>query len=743
MKFTRHFFLLISLVLAGTVTAQQSIKQSVIFPQPNELMTNGQSYELNGRIRYVATEEEKKALAVVQPQFTLLHGLTFKEVSADSAQDLYFYYQPRLEKENYQLEITKQGISIKYGDPGGLMYAFQSLDQWMEDQFQEIKLAGVQIIDSPRFAYRGVHLDCSRHFFTIPEIKAFLDQLVVLKFNTFHWHLTDDQGWRLEIKQYPKLTEIGAWRDSTVIGHYSRSPREYEHKHYGGFYTQEEAREIVRYAAERGITVVPEIELPGHARAALAAYPEMGCTGEQLPVEGLWGVFDDVFCTQPETIQFLKNILAEVIAVFPSETIHIGGDECPKTRWDVCPKCQKVRQEQGLHDSHELQSYVIREMDAFLNANGRKLMGWDEILEGGLADNAQVMSWRGTEGGIAAAKLHHPVVMTPGSHCYFDHYQSTNPNEPLAIGGYTPLEKVYAFEPVPEGLTTEEQSYILGAQANIWTEYLPDMKSVQYTIFPRLAAMSQVLWTVNKPDYNSFVNRMAIDYLPRLYEQNINYSTAFLDPTINLYPTETGLTYSLESNVGSIWVNGKTGNDIKLNRTPTVEFITVNVECDYRDEVTRNLKFDFVTHPLIGKPVHFITPPNKRYSHHDSLGLTDGVVGTFPWKGSQWLGFSNDTVQFSIDLGEVTTFSHFQTGFLEDQGSWIYYPKTLMIETSTDGKKFKHQKPYSANKSTVIWRKKCKAKVIRVTIINESKIPQGKPGAGNTPWTFIDEIMIY
>jgi hexosaminidase len=740
MKFTRYFFLVIGLIVANNIAAQQ---QSVIFPQPNELNETAQFYTIVETIRCNPNSLEQKALATILPQFNALHGITFATVAADSIQDLRFYYQPRLEKENYQLEITTKGIAIKYGDTGGLIYALQSLNQWMTNQFKTIKLAGVVVNDSPRFAYRGVHLDCSRHFFTIPEIKAFLDQLAALKFNTFHWHLTDDQGWRIEIKQYPKLTEIGAWRDSTVIGHYGRSPREYDHVRYGGFYTQEEAKEIVRYAAERGITVMPEIELPGHARAALAAYPEMGCTGQQLPVEGLWGVFDDVFCTKPETIQFLKNILAEVIAIFPSETIHVGGDECPKTRWDVCPKCLKVRNEQGLHDSHELQSYVIREMEAFLNANGRKLMGWDEILEGGLAENAQVMSWRGTEGGIAAAKMHHPVVMTPGSHCYFDHYQSTNPNEPLAIGGYTPLEKVYTFEPIPEGLTTEEQSYILGAQANIWTEYLPDMKSVQYNVFPRLAAMSQVLWTVDKPRYSYFLAQMAIHYLPRLYEQEITYSTAFLDPTITLNSTESGLTYSFESTVGSIWVDGKPGNDIKLNKTPTIESITANVKCDYRNEVSRQLTFEFVTHSLIGKPVHFITPPSKSYNHHDSLGLTDGVRGTTPWKGSQWLGFSNDTVQFSIDLGEITAFNHFQAGFLEDQGSWIYYPKSLIIETSTDGKKFKRYKAYNINKKMVNWQKKCKAKVVRVTIINESKIPQGKPGSGHTPWTFIDEIIIY
>ena len=741
MKRKKHFILK-SLILLFSFVEFHIHAQTVIFPQPNELVGTNDLYALKNTIRYVSTPEIEAIIEVVRPQFRLFHALEFKAVAKDSTVDLRFQQLFAKTPEHYNLKIDKKGILIEYGDKNGLIYGLQSLDQYLGDKNGLIKIRGVNIFDQPKFSYRGVHLDCSRHFFTVTEIKGLLDQMMYLKLNRFHWHLTDDQGWRLEIKQYPKLTEIGASRDSTVIGHYSRKPREYEQIKYGGFYTQEEAKEIVQYAAARGITVVPEIELPGHARAALAAYPELGCTGEQLPVEGLWGVFDDVFCTQPETIDFLKNVLKEVLAIFPSETIHIGGDECPKTRWDVCPKCQKVRTENGLHDSHELQSYVIREMEAFLRANGRKLMGWDEILEGGLADNAQVMSWRGTEGGIAAAKQQHPVVMTPGSHCYFDHYQSTHPDEPLAIGGYTPLEKVYQFDPIPAGLTPEEQHYILGAQANIWTEYLPTMDAVEYNTFPRLIAMSQVLWTIEKPAYPTFLTWMIRHYLPRLDEYDIHYSTAFLDPIMELSPQKDGLDYDLNKSSGSITVDGKATRSIHLSQTQQPEIKKVFVESAFQEEISRTISYTFTTHRIIGKSVHFMTPPSKSYNHHDSLGLTDGVRGTLPWKGNQWLGFANDTVQFSINLGELTEFDTLELGCLQDDGSWIYLPKTILIETSTNGKKFKRATEQAVTSSRICVNKKIKANYLRITLINNATIPSGKPGAGNTPWTFIDELII-
>jgi hexosaminidase len=355
--------------------------------------------------------------------------------------------------------------------------------------------------DFPNFQWRGLHLDVSRHFFTVEEIKRFIDLMSYYKFNTFHWHLTDDQGWRIEIKKYPKLTEIGAWRDSTVDNHYTTVPRTYTKARYGGFYTQEQIKDVVAYAEAKYVTIVPEIEMPGHARAALAAYPEYSCTGKAQGVEGLWGIFDDIFCSKPASIQFLKDILDEVIPLFPGQYIHIGGDEAPKTRWHNCPKCQDIMKENHLKDEHELQSYFIRQMDAYVTAKGKKIIGWDEILEGGLSPNAAVMSWRGFDGGLEAAKQGHYVVMTPGSHCYFDHYQGKGKDEPLAIGGYTSLEKVFTFNPIPPDLGPEVSSYILGGQANIWTEYIPAFSKVEYMAYPRAIALSQALWCQEKPKF--------------------------------------------------------------------------------------------------------------------------------------------------------------------------------------------------------------------------------------------------
>ncbi len=311
------------------------------------------------------------------------------------------------------------------------------------------------IEDEPRFVYRGMHLDVGRHMFPVATIKRYIDMLALHKMNTFHWHLTEDQGWRIEIKKYPKLTEIGAFRNETVVGHAGRPPLVFDGKRYGGFYTQDEVRDVVAYAKSKFITVIPEIEMPGHAMAALASYPELSCTGGPFEVNTKWGVMDDVFCAgKEETFTFLQDVLTEVIDLFPGTYIHVGGDECPKARWEKCPLCQKRIKDEGLKDEHELQSYFIQRIEKFLSSKGRKLIGWDEILEGGLAPEATVMSWRGTKGGIAAAKQKHDVIMTPSSHVYLDYYQCEPAGQPLAIGGYLPLEKVYSFNPMPEELTT-------------------------------------------------------------------------------------------------------------------------------------------------------------------------------------------------------------------------------------------------------------------------------------------------
>ena len=420
-----------------------------------------------------------------------------------------------LPEEGYVLKINRQRIKLSAASYSGVFYGLQSLAQLIhlnaEEGREKVALPVILIKDHPRFSWRGMHLDVCRHFIPVEDVKKYLDYMALYKFNKFHWHLTEDQGWRIEIKKYPKLTEIGAWRDETMVGHYSDEPRTYDNTRNGGFYTHEDIREIVQYAADRHIEVIPEIEMPGHARAAIASYPWLGVTGEEIDVMKEWGISPYIYKPSEETFTFLKDVLTEVIELFPSEYVHIGGDEAIKDQWKESEEVQQLIRELGLEDEHELQSWFVQRIEKFLNKNGKKLIGWDEILEGGLAPNATVMSWRGEKGGIAAAKMGHDVVMSPTSHSYFDYYQSKpEEEEPLAIGGYLPIDTVYSYDPVPEVLDEQEAKHILGAQANVWTEYMPDFNQVEYMIFPRMLAMSEVTWTVtknkNKEDFYKDVN---------------------------------------------------------------------------------------------------------------------------------------------------------------------------------------------------------------------------------------------
>lgn len=439
--------------------------------------------------------------------------------------------------EAYQLTITGNVISIT-GSPQAVFHGIKTLEQLLFTEHKKtgtsISLQQLTINDEPKYAYRGMHLDVSRHFFTVQEVKRYIDYLAAFKFNTFHWHLTDDQGWRIEIKKYPLLTKVGGYRNGTITGHHPGDGN--TNKKHGGFYTQEQIKEVVRYAAERYITILPEIEMPGHASAAIAAYPKLSCfpnestnttdipwSGSKVgkQVQQTWGVFDDVFCPSDYTFNFLQDVLTEVMALFPSKYIHIGGDECPKTFWKKSEFCQQLMKEKGLKDEHELQSYFVQRIEKFVNSRGRKIIGWDEILEGGLAPNAAVMSWRGEEGGIEASKQQHEVVMTPGGWCYFDHAQFKK-EDSLTIGGYTSSEKVYSYQPMPASLSSEYEKYILGAQANLWTEYITNEKKLQYQVFPRIAALSEVLWLPkDQRNWDDFKKRMVtIEKLLR--KKNIN-----------------------------------------------------------------------------------------------------------------------------------------------------------------------------------------------------------------------------
>ena len=477
--------------------------------------------------------------------------------------------------EGYDLKIDKNSVDIVGYSNAGTFYGIQSLIQLLpipdsksKIVNQKLAIPQLSISDYPRFAYRGMHLDCGRHFFSVDFIKKYIDWIALHKMNYFHWHLTEDQGWRIEIKKYPKLTQIGAWRNGTIIGHYPGTGN--DNIHYGGYYTQEQIKAIVKYAADRYITIIPEIEMPGHSSAAIAAYPFLSCfpdepTKKYFPkqcawsgdttgkkVEQGWGVFDDVFCAGKEsTFKFLEDVLDEVMALFPSKYIHIGGDECPKENWKRCPFCQKRIKDEGLKDENALQSYFIQRIEKYVNSKGRTIIGWDEILEGGLAPNAVVMSWRGEQGGIDAARQNHNVIMTPGGWCYFDHSQSEN-EDSVTIGGYTPIEKVYSYEPVPDSLTVEQSKFVLGAQGNVWTEYMGNEKKVEYMIFPRMAALSEVLWTKKENrDWNDFEKRLMVQF-KRYDLWKVNYSKAYFDLNAKIIPTTdyNGVLWKLESNSG-------------------------------------------------------------------------------------------------------------------------------------------------------------------------------------------------
>jgi hexosaminidase len=657
-------------------------------------------------------------------------------------------------KDFYSINIAEK-ITITYSSDASCFYAINSFLQLFQFEEDHYVIQKAFLQDFPNFQWRGLHLDVSRHFFGVDEVKRYIDLMTLYKFNVLHWHLTDDQGWRIEIKKYPKLTEIGAFRDSTLIGHYNYFPHKFEKKKVGGFYTQAEIKEMVQYAQDRFITVVPEIEMPGHARAALAAYPEYSCTGKQLPVASEWGVFDEIFCSKPETIDFLKDILEEVLTLFPSEYIHIGGDEAPKTNWKTCPNCQKNISENQLKDEHHLQSFFIQQIDNYLFSKGRKMIGWDEILEGGLSTNAAVMSWRGEFGGIEAAKLKHEVVMTPTEFCYFDYYQSSHPAEPVAIGGYLPLEKVYQFNPIPASLANEEKSFILGGQANLWTEYVSDIGAVEYMTYPRALAMAQVLWCKEKPTFENF-EKTLIDYqIGYLKKHRVVFSRAMFYPTMEIFPAEKGLKVHFRGSAGNDKFNVlqtisgiESTKDQIIGKKDTLFFdrnLSVqNIHFEISPHETYEFEhtpFDLKIHSAIGLPIKLLTEPNSKYTNLGALSLVDGIKGHRPWKGNEWLGFDIDTISWIVDLKKIAQIESFDLGFLDAQGSWIYLPESVQLYISNDQKKWIIL-PKEIPVENFHQEVKKQGRFVKVIIITKNKILSGLPGEGFHPWTFVDEVEL-
>lgn len=768
------FSVLIFFCFATNLFAQYDCNRYPVIPRPFELLPFNGDFKINSQTIIVTDKKVfKKEIEFFRQQvkdnfgIDLQYGPKNREsnviyISADSAD---------IPNEGYFLFVNRTEISI-YGGKAGIFYGLQTLLQLIHEDDSGMHKNGAMlppvttvpfcsIIDYPRFTWRGMHLDVARHFFPKENIKEYLRWMAMYKLNTFHWHLTDDQGWRIEIKKYPKLTTVGGWRKGTLIGHFSEEPDRYDTITHGGFYTQDEIREIVRYADSLHITVVPEIEMPGHASALLAAYPEYGCTEGPFHVERTWGVFEDVLCPSEKTFSFLDDVLTEVVALFPGKYIHIGGDECPKKRWKESAFCQDLIKKNNLKDENELQAWFTQRIVKMLQAKGKLAIGWDEILEGGLAEGAAIMSWRGEEGGIAAAKAGHPVVMTPGSHCYFDYYQSKNPGEPLAIGGFLPIEKVYSFNPVPASLSPTEQQYILGAQSNLWTEYIPDWKQVQYMIFPRMLALSEVNWTqtINK-DYSHFSKRLMVHFT-MLENRHIHYAKSYFDIQWKMTPTnvdaiglmlwsndpKTEIRYSFnEPANGNFEKNYEFTYPIVINKPMNVYAASFSNGV----QVSQTLKWEFVYNEATGKPVTLRKAPHQSYNNGGAFSLVDGRTGSVPWKGSDWLGFWGDTLDATIEFEKQTLISSFTIHQLADYGSWIHPSGKVQCFVSDDGKTFTpvavHDGYNDTTSFTNLYRvldKPVKAKYIKLIVLPYGTIPAGMSGEGYPAWLFVSEIEIH
>lgn len=755
----KKLFTLFFLVMVSLGWAQNSLP---LIPQPKNIELTKDLFRLNSKTVIQVADTNSFGAKFLQRGIFEITGLKLDITSKSKLENLikigYIVDSVGGDSivggDGYHLLVFDKTISITGYTDKDIFYGIQTLLQAISsDKPNSYSVPGLTISDAPKYTWRGMHLDVCRHFFPKEFIKKYIDYLALYKMNTFHWHLTDDQGWRIEIKKYPKLTEVGAWRNGSMIGHYT--DQTFDNIRYGGFYTQEEIKEIVAYAKERHITIVPEIEMPGHALAALASYPEFSCTGGPFEVGKTWGVLEDVFCPKDETFTFLENVLSEVMTLFPSEYLHIGGDESPKVRWKSCPHCQKRIKEEHLKDEHELQSYFIRRIEKFVNSKGRKIIGWDEILEGGLAPNAAVMSWRGTEGGIAAAKQKHFVVMSPGSHCYFDHYQGEPKNEPIAFGGYTNVEKVYSFNPIPKELSAEESKYILGAQANLWTEYINTPEHVEYMLFPRIAALSEVVWGTSNPNkYKEFEKRL-IQHFEMYDKKGINYSKAIFEVTSKVNPAENGVAFELKSvnpNGIKYTVDGLEPNANSIAYEKPI-IITSNqiIKAAYFEEgkaKSATIEQPFFITKSTGKKIELVHQPHENYGIGGSFTLVDGMKGNPSKFGRDWLGFWGKDMKATIDLGKAATISKISINTLSSEGSWIYYPKSIGILVSEDGKNYipitivLSKEIYEKKGKIVVEFDKQKVQFVKVIAENNGIIADGKPGAGSKSWLFADEIMV-
>lgn len=672
------------------------------------------------------------------------------------------------QNEGYRLTVTNKQIQIEGKTPRGVFYGIQTLRKSIPSVASgcEIKLPAGVVNDAPRFTYRGMHLDVARHFFSVDFVKRYIDLLALHNMNTLHWHLTDDQGWRMDIKKYPKLAEIGSVRYRTVKGYLGSG--EYDNTTYGGYYTQEQLKEIVTYANERFVQVIPEIDLPGHMLAVLAAYPEFGCTGGPYEVSPDWGVFEDVLCVgNEEAMKFLEDVMLEVMDIFPSKYIHIGGDEAPRTRWKSCRKCQARIRQEGLkgdkqHTAEDmLQSYCMKRIEKLLNAHGRQIIGWDELLEGEVAPNATVMSWRGSAGGIKAAQMGHDVIMTPNTHCYFDFYQTDDTkDEPLAIGGYIPLEKVYSLEPT-EGLTSEQAKHVLGAQANVWTEYIVTEDHLEYMVLPRMAALAEVQWTCPElKDYGCFTKRISnlvdlyrrdgFNYAKHIYEIKADYEVDTMLHVLNVRIhsiDDAPIYYTLDGSQPTAQSH-RCDSVIRISQSADFKAVAIR-ETGISKAVGRKISFNKATMAA----VRFIqSQPAPNYTFKGAITLVDGLMGNENFSTGSWLGFLQDEVTLLLDLHQVNTFSKVGVNAMTYMDAWIMAPKRLQVFVSKDNLEFTLVADTAFPEETDVKKREIKcfeavfnpveARYVKLKVTGSKDLPRNHVSVGAHPFLFMDEVIL-
>ncbi|MDR2083994.1 MAG: family 20 glycosylhydrolase [Bacteroidales bacterium] len=772
----RNFLFIIAAAVILLTSCKQEIKEVNIIPEPVEISYSKGAFNLSNstNLCFFNIDYNDPTVKYIETSFPKFFGIT-PQINKDTdcsknciCFEIFTQRKDKLGDEGYELHIDKHHISIQANTTAGLFYGFQTLRQVAPPEVllkpqENIQLQSLNIVDYPRFSWRGSHLDVCRHFFDIDFVKKHLDMLAAHKINKFHWHLTDDHGWRIQIDKYPELTNIGAWRvdRSDVPWVEGKPPQPGEKATYGGFYTKDQMREIVEYASVLNIDVMPEVELPGHCCAILAAYPELGCTGkpEYVQIGPYWPPSAILCAGNDQTMQFLYDVIDEVIEIFPYEYIHIGGDEAFKDWWHTCKKCNKRMKELGITDYEHLQGWMVTEVEKHINSRGRKMVGWDEILEGGVTKNATIMSWRGKEGATEAAKHGNYSILCPTSYCYIDYYQAEPATQPTSIGGFVPLKKVYSLEPVPEELNNEEAKYILGAQCNLWTEFIFTPHHAEYMLWPRLAALAEVAWSQKEnKDWYRFRDKVE-DTKQRLGYLGYNYCEGNFKPTINTINKDNRHLVTIESDVKGTEIyyttdgSSPTDKSQKYNQPFEVnDFTTIKAQTYYNGEARESAaETNVFISKLTGKKIFIAPKPSEKYAANYEYTLSDGIMGSKDHNDGRWLGFQTDKVSVIIENnGQEIEQIIFNNNV--NQGSWIFEPIKIEVFSSEKGvnydlvmlKENSIVKNYDLhNVETVFdFDERFAPKFIKIEFTGLNALPDWHEHSGEMPWIFIDEIIL-